>query len=174
MVFLKLPFFEFIRLNFGFRACFLLKRSIRLMNKNIKIRIKILFLKTCFKEYLVPIHLIKFLNYKIDIMDRSVNNINTMKNLKHGFVQKILRFEVNYSHRQLSTLQYELYKNYRNINSVLPIDICDSFFRYQENKFAKNWHEENVRIIKKIERLRRITTYDKCKHILRISSTHSP
>jgi len=104
-------------------------------------------------------------------MDRSVNNINTMKNLKHGFVQKILRFEVNYSHRQLSTLQYELYKNYRNINSVLPIDICDSFFRYQENKFAKNWHEENVRIIKKIERLKRITTYDKCKHIKNIKYT---
>ena len=80
-------------------------------------------------------------------MDRSVNNKNTMKKLKLSFVQKILKFEVNDSYRQLSTLQYELY-NYRNINSVLPIDICDSFFRYQENKFAKNWHEENVRIIK--------------------------
>ena len=74
MLCLEMPFFEFIRLNFGFRACFLLKLCIKLMNRNIKNRIRIHFLKTCFREHLVPVHLMKLSNYRIDIMDRNASN----------------------------------------------------------------------------------------------------
>ena len=169
MLCLEMPFFEFIRLNFGFRACFLLKLCIKLMNRNIKNRIRIHFLKRCFREQLVPVHLMKLLNYRIDITDRNASN--KINKLKQNFVHKVLRVELNDSYRQLSRLQYDLFRNYRNITLVLPHDICDLFFRHQEVKFARKWQQENVSIVEKIERLRRVTNYRKFKYVNNINYT---
>jgi len=119
---------------------------------NTKLRIRILFLKTYFKERLIPCHLIKLLKYQINLHIRS--SAYSIDRLKQNFIHKLLRVELKDAYKCLSRLQFDLFKNYRNINSILPYDICDLFFRRQEFIFERNWYKENVNIDRKIEKLR--------------------
>ena len=85
-------FFDFIKFNFGFHACPLLKRYIKTYRTNIKIRIRIYFLKTCLKEDLIPNHMFKFIRNENNNLFRSSKE--RIDRLKRNFIFKYLRVEL--------------------------------------------------------------------------------
>ena len=110
------------------------------------------FLKTCLKNKFIPVHLKKILQYEINTHHCSF--IRQINRLKHNFIQKLVRIELNDTYRQLSHVRYELFTNYRTINSFLPFDICCAFFRHQEINFNKIGTKKITTLIKKIDNLR--------------------
>ena len=74
--------------------------------------------------------------------------------IKHKFIFKYLRVELQDAYKHLGKIKFELINMCRDIEKILPNNIAGSFFRRQEINYDIMWNKEIDRISKKIFYLR--------------------
>jgi len=143
-----MTYFEFIQDTFGFRTCKLLKDFIKLSRLNIKLRLRIRFLKTCIKLDLFPQHLKGFISRKLSLYERS----STLKlnRLNYMCARKILTLELRDAYKHLQTVNIEIFNTCKDISKALPISLESGFFCRQESNNNRFWQTEKTRLDKKI------------------------
>jgi len=141
-------FFNFIRYTFGHFCASLLKDWIKHKRIFFKNKLRLKFCKFCIHNNIVPPHLYKLHNVKLDLKDNiSKSKFNT---LKDSYIQKLLKLELSDTYRSINYSQITLFKLVRKINSNLPVSISNAFFTKQNSCLYFNFINEQKRLNKKM------------------------
>lgn len=128
-------FFKFISLSRKFQLSNttfqLIKKAYKLHSTNVKVNEKIIFLKNCKKNYILP----KFMKFShIYIEFGTFYNKQKYEKFKLSFLHNTLNLLINDAYAQLNTLQQKLNYNNNKLKTSLP----DNLFTEIENLFIYN------------------------------------
>jgi len=122
--------FNFICVTFGIYALRLMKQWTKQSKSVVKHEFRIKFLKFCLEQSIIPRHLCRFHNYKINITHP--NSYKRYKKVKKHTINNILKIELNDSFRALHHSRTQILHLVRQISRHIPITICNSFFTKQD------------------------------------------
>jgi len=141
-------FFNFIRTYFGGNTCSLLKHCIKLLRLNIKLRLRILFLKKCISLDILPRHLQDLMSSSISFFTDS--SIRKFRRCNYTFAKKVLKLELRDAYRHLHFTRNEIFRTVNSISKLLPISVASAFFGRQESNMNHFWFSQKHKMDNKI------------------------
>jgi len=147
----------FIRINFGFELCGLVKRWINLNNKIRRNKCRIYFLKQCKLNGVFPMHL-SCLN-KGKFVLKNYKTKHKLDNLLHNTKTRIVNIEIADLYKQLNNLKKEVLTIVRNLSDTIPIYIWNEIYNTNVRQFDKlneklldSYHKKLTWLIRKNKR----------------------
>jgi len=131
------PFnFNFVRRNFGDELYGLYRSWINLNYKRIRLYNRLKFLKYCKRFSLVPTHLLRFSERKLEVMDyKPKHNANK---LLHNTRNRLLNIEIFDLHKQFQKIIKEISILDKELSNSLPVFIWQVIFD-DNNKLFYNY-----------------------------------
>jgi len=116
----SIPFFKFIRCLFGHYTIKLLNSYIYMIRTSVLLRIRILFLRTCIGQELVPPHL-NFIvtRHHLDFFQR--DSLYKLKRINKRYCDSVLRIELCDVYKRLHETRAQMFKLFKQISNILPI-----------------------------------------------------